>query len=74
VGQLHAFDRSRMLAAGGDPLTIGVRFAQSENRSRRWIVRTHADSTNFANYRNDQPVALAGVMGKKPKSMTALKA
>jgi len=46
---LHAFDRDRLLAvAGGDPLTIGVRFCP-EGIAQDAGYQTHADSTNFAN-------------------------
>ena len=62
---LHAFDRERLQAvAGGDSLTIGVRFAKSgeslktlDGQSRNLQPQTLLITAN------DQPVALAGVMG-----------
>ncbi|MDP8964636.1 MAG: phenylalanine--tRNA ligase subunit beta [Cyanobacteriota bacterium] len=62
---LHAFDRDRLLAvAGGDALTIGVRFANSgeslktlDGQSRTLQPQTLLITAN------DKPVALAGVMG-----------
>lgn len=62
---LHAFDRSRMLAvAGGDPLTIGVRFAQSGESLKTLDSHTRMlTAQTLLITANDQPVALAGVMG-----------
>jgi len=62
---LHAFDRDRLLAvAGGNALTIGVRFANSgeslktlDGQSRTLQPQTLLITAN------DKPVALAGVMG-----------
>jgi phenylalanyl-tRNA synthetase beta chain len=62
---LHAFDRDRLQArAGGNNLTIGVRFAQSgeplktlDGQTRNLSAQTLLITTN------DKPVALAGVMG-----------
>ncbi|HEY9612865.1 phenylalanine--tRNA ligase subunit beta [Allocoleopsis sp.] len=62
---LHAFDRDRLLAiAGGNSLTIGVRFANSgeslktlDGQSRTLQPQTLLITAN------DKPVALAGVMG-----------
>jgi phenylalanyl-tRNA synthetase beta chain len=62
---LHAFDRDRMLAvAGGDPLTIGVRFAQSGESLKTLDSQTRMLTTQtLLITANDQPVALAGLMG-----------
>ena len=62
---LHAFDRSRMLAvAGGDSLTIGVRFAQSGESLKTLDSQTRMLSAQtLLITANDQPIALAGVMG-----------
>ncbi len=62
---LHAFDRDRLLAvAGGNALTVGVRFANSgeslktlDGQSRTLQPQTLLITAN------DKPVALAGVMG-----------
>src|SRR5919202_5385692 len=62
---LHAFDRDRLQAVtGGDNLTIGVRFAKTgeslktlDGQSRNLQPQTLLITAN------DQPVALAGVMG-----------
>lgn len=60
---LHAFDRDRLLATG-DSLTLGVRYAQSgetlvtlDSQPRQLQPETLLITAN------DQPVALAGVMG-----------
>jgi len=62
---LHAFDRDRLLAkAGGSTLTIGVRFAQSGEtlKTLDGQIRSLAAQTLLITA-NDQPVALAGLMG-----------
>ncbi len=62
---LHAFDWDRLQAiAGGDHLTMGVRYAQ-ETESLQTLdgqTRTLHPQTLLITA-NDQPVALAGVMG-----------
>jgi len=51
VSPLHAFDRDRLLAvAGGDLSQSASAFAQPRE-SLKTLDRQHADSTNFANYR-----------------------
>jgi len=62
---LHAFDRDRLLAkAGGDHLTIGVRFAQSGESLKTLDGQSRSLSAqNLLITANAQPVALAGVMG-----------
>ncbi len=62
---LHAFDRDRLAnTAGGDTLTIGVRFAQSEESLKTLDGQTRSLSAQtLLITANDQPVALAGVMG-----------
>ena len=62
---LHAFDRDRLVTvAGSDALTIGVRFAQAEEslKTLDGTSRTLHEQTLLITA-NDQPVALAGVMG-----------
>jgi phenylalanyl-tRNA synthetase beta chain len=62
---LHAFDRDRLLAvAGGNALTIGVRFANSGEslKTLDGQNRTLQPQTLLITA-NDKPVALAGVMG-----------
>ncbi len=62
---LHAFDRDRLVTvAGSDALTIGVRFAQAEEslKTLDGTTRTLYEQTLLITA-NDQPVALAGVMG-----------
>lgn len=62
---LHAFDRERLLSlGGGKDLALGVRFAQPEetlvtldSQERQLAAETLLITAN------DQPVALAGVMG-----------
>ncbi|MFE4106884.1 phenylalanine--tRNA ligase subunit beta [Almyronema epifaneia] len=62
---LHAFDRDRLYAAAGsDDLTLGVRFAR-ENEALKTLdnqTRSLSPQTLLITA-NDQPVALAGVMG-----------
>ncbi|MCY7324369.1 MAG: phenylalanine--tRNA ligase subunit beta, partial [Phormidesmis sp. CAN_BIN36] len=62
---LHAFDRDRLAAvAGSDALTIGVRFARAEEslKTLDGNAKTLHEQTLLITA-NDQPVALAGVMG-----------
>lgn len=62
---LHAFDRDRLLSvAGGDSLSIGVRFATSGEtlKTLDGQIRNLQPQTLLITA-NDQPVALAGVMG-----------
>ncbi len=62
---LHAFDRDRLqTVGGGDSLTIGVRFAKSGEslKTLDGQPRTLQQQTLLITA-NDQPVALAGVMG-----------
>jgi phenylalanyl-tRNA synthetase beta chain len=62
---LHAFDQERLQAvAGSENLTIGVRFAKSGESFKTLDGQTRTLSTqNLLITANDQPVALAGVMG-----------
>jgi phenylalanyl-tRNA synthetase beta chain len=62
---LHAFDRDRLLAvAGGDALTIGVRFATNGESLKTLDGQTrNLQQQTLLITANDQPVALAGVMG-----------
>ncbi len=62
---LHAFDRDRLAKkAGGDTLTIGVRFAQSGESLKTLDGQTRSLSApTLLITANDQPVALAGLMG-----------
>ncbi|MGK7874240.1 MAG: phenylalanine--tRNA ligase subunit beta [Xenococcaceae cyanobacterium] len=62
---LHGFDRERLQAlAGGDSLTIGVRFANSNESLKTLDGQNRAvDPQNLLITANDRPVALAGVMG-----------
>ncbi len=62
---LHAFDRDRLLqVAGRDPVTIGVRLAES-GESLKTLDGQVRPSTDLAHYitANDKPIALAGLMG-----------
>lgn len=69
---LHAFDRERLLSlGGGKDLALGVRFAQPEetlvtldSQERQLAAETLLITAN------DQPVALAGVMGVRPARST----
>lgn len=60
---LHAFDRDRLLADNSD-ITIGVRFAQTAEslKTLDGQIRTLSPQTLLITA-NDQPIALAGVMG-----------
>ncbi len=60
---LHAFDRDRLLATNSD-ITIGVRFAQAAEslKTLDGQIRTLSPQTLLITA-NDQPIALAGVMG-----------
>jgi phenylalanyl-tRNA synthetase beta chain len=62
---LHAFDRDRLLAiAGGNSLTIGVRFANSGESLKTLDGQTRTlQPQTLLITANDKPVALAGVMG-----------
>ncbi|MEW6492407.1 MAG: phenylalanine--tRNA ligase subunit beta [Cyanobacteriota bacterium] len=62
---LHAFDRDRLQAvAGGDALTIGVRFAKNGESLKTLDGQTRTlQSQTLLITANDKPVALAGVMG-----------
>jgi phenylalanyl-tRNA synthetase beta chain len=62
---LHAFDRDRLLAkTDDDTLTIGVRFAQSGESLKTLDGQTRTLSSQaLLITANDQPIALAGVMG-----------
>lgn len=62
---LHAFDRDRLQAiAGGDNLTIGVRFAKTGESLKTLDGQTRNLATqNLLITANDKPVALAGLMG-----------
>lgn len=62
---LHAFDRDRLqTVAGGAQLTIGVRFAQPQESLKTLDSQTRTLTTQtLLITANDQPVALAGVMG-----------
>jgi phenylalanyl-tRNA synthetase beta chain len=62
---LHAFDKDRLQTlAGGDKLTIGVRFANAGESLKTLDGQTRTLTTqNLLITANDKPVALAGVMG-----------
>ncbi len=62
---LHAFDRDRLQTlAGGDSLTLGVRFAQSGETFKTLDGQTRTlQAENLLITANNQPVAIAGVMG-----------
>lgn len=62
---LHAFDRDRLVTvAGSNALTIGVRFAQSEESLKTLDGQTKSlQEQTLVITANDKPVALAGVMG-----------
>ncbi|MEH1843394.1 MAG: phenylalanine--tRNA ligase subunit beta [Nostoc sp.] len=62
---LHAFDGDRLQSlAGGENLTIGVRFANAGESLKTLDGQTRTLSTqNLLITANDKPVALAGVMG-----------
>ncbi|WP_071515628.1 phenylalanine--tRNA ligase subunit beta [Geitlerinema sp. PCC 9228] len=62
---LHAFDRDRLQQeTGSQTLTIGVRYAREGESLRTLDGEERAlSSQNLAIVANDQPVALAGVMG-----------
>ncbi|MEO1591187.1 MAG: phenylalanine--tRNA ligase subunit beta [Cyanobacteria bacterium J06632_22] len=61
---LHAFDLSRLQSAAGETLTIGVRTAKSGEKLKTLDGQTRdlVEQTLLITA-NDQPVALAGVMG-----------
>jgi phenylalanyl-tRNA synthetase beta chain len=62
---LHAFDRDRLQTiAGGNSLTIGVRFANEDETFKTLDGQTRSlKAQNLLIVANDCPVALAGVMG-----------
>lgn len=62
---LHAFDRDRLKSvANSENLTIGVRFATAGDTLKTLDGQTRTlTSQNLLITANDQPVALAGVMG-----------
>lgn len=62
---LHAFDRDRLqTVAGGDTVTISVRLAKSGESLKTLDGQTRTlQPQNLLITANDQPVALAGVMG-----------
>jgi len=62
---LHAFDRDRLQAiAGGNRLTIGVRYAETGESLKTLDGQNRKlSSQNLLITANDKPVALAGVMG-----------
>jgi phenylalanyl-tRNA synthetase beta chain len=62
---LHAFDRDRLQSiAGGESLTIGVRFAKNGESLKTLDGQTRTlQQQTLLITANDQPVALAGVMG-----------
>ncbi|HEY9638403.1 MAG TPA: phenylalanine--tRNA ligase subunit beta [Coleofasciculaceae cyanobacterium] len=62
---LHAFDRDRLHAlAGGESLTIGVRFARTGESLKTLDGQTrNLHPQTLLITANDRPVALAGVMG-----------
>jgi phenylalanyl-tRNA synthetase beta chain len=62
---LHAFDRERLQAvAAGKTLELGARFARAGETFKTLDDRQRAlDPANLVIVANDQPVALAGVMG-----------
>ncbi len=62
---LHAFDRDRLQAvAGGNNLTMGVRFAENGEALKTLDGQNRPLSTqNLLITANDKPVAIAGVMG-----------
>ncbi len=62
---LHAFDGDRLQAvAGGDNLTMGVRFAETGESVQTLDGQNRTLSTqNLLITANDKPVAVAGVMG-----------
>ncbi len=62
---LHAFDRDRLQSvAETDKITIGVRYAEADETLKTLDGQTRTLSTqNLLITANNQPVALAGVMG-----------
>lgn len=62
---LHGFDRDRLqLVAGGNTLTVGVRFAESGESLKTLDGQTrNLSAQNLLITANNQPVAIAGVMG-----------
>ena len=62
---LHAFDRDRLrMVAGGDTLTVGVRFAVAGESLKTLDGQTrHLSPQNLLITANNRPVAVAGVMG-----------
>lgn len=62
---LHAFDRDRLVTvAGSDAVTIGVRFASTDESLKTLDGQTKSlQEQTLLITANDKPVALAGVMG-----------
>jgi len=61
---LHAFDRDRLLSKAASNITIGVRFAKSGESLKTLDAQTRTlSSQTLLITANDQPIALAGVMG-----------
>jgi phenylalanyl-tRNA synthetase beta chain len=61
---LHAFDRDRLLSKAASDITIGVRFAKSGESLKTLDAQTRTlSSQTLLITANDQPIALAGIMG-----------
>lgn len=62
---LHAFDLNRLAdAAGAEPVTVSVRFAKEKEQLKTLDEKARQlESETLLIVANDQPVALAGVMG-----------
>lgn len=69
---LHAFDRERLLAvSGADTLTLGVRYGQGgESLVTLDSQKRPLQPETLLITANDQPVALAGVMGGEATEVT----
>ncbi|MGL5836515.1 MAG: phenylalanine--tRNA ligase subunit beta, partial [Waterburya sp.] len=70
---LHAFDREKLQqVAGSSNLDIGVRFAQTSEKLKTLDEKERALVTdNLLITANDQPIALAGVMGGESTEVDA---
>jgi phenylalanyl-tRNA synthetase beta chain len=70
---LHAFDREKLLAVGGNgDLELGVRWARSSESLKTLDGQTHRlEAQNLLITANDRPVALAGVMGGEETEVDA---